>query len=104
MRSWSVTGWQAVLVDGAARFDPSQHAIDQSGDTKLGSDKPFDWSNLADIHPEDTRSVGQGGDKIQRIVPAQTTGLGSAERRNQRSIKPVAIERQVDRPTTGLHH
>jgi hypothetical protein len=45
-------------VDAAARFDPSQHAVDQSGNTKLGRNKPFDWGYLADIHPKDTRSIG----------------------------------------------
>src|ERR1700675_1393291 len=104
MRSLSVTGGYAVSMDATARFDRSQHAVDKSSDTKLGSDKPLDPGQLADIHPEDTRSIGQGRHEVHRVVPPQPTGLRSAERRNQRGVEPITVEGQVDRPPTGLHH
>jgi hypothetical protein len=71
-----------LLVDAAARFDPSKHPVDQSGDAKLGSDKSFDRGYLADIHPQDTGPIGQGCNKMQRIIPPKPPWLGRAERRD----------------------
>src|SRR5215510_11114700 len=91
-------------MNAAACMDPPQYAVDQSGDTKLWSDESFYGDNLADIHSDDTRSIAQGCHEVHRVVPPQSTGLGSTERWNQRGIKSVTVECQVDGPTTGLHH
>ena len=90
------------LVNAAAGFNSPQHTGDQAGDTKLWHDEPFDRGDLADIHSQDAGPVGQGRDEIQRVIPPESTGLRRPERRNQRRIEAVTIERQIDRTAAGL--
>jgi len=91
-------------VDPPSGLHSSQDAIDEARDAKLRRDESLNRRDFADVHPENARPIGQGGDQTQGVIPAETSGFRRPERGNQRGVEPVAIKCEIDGSPTGLDH